>query len=144
MIERSYDPIVMTKAMAPYDYHMAPSNEEWLLKPDNLMYVSGEDVGLATFDYPGLYCVHWFFKSRGKKAIKTCIEMLDKVFGEHEAQAVRGVTPIDNKPARFLAKYVGCETVSIETYADGLEYELMILSKERFNQFKEKTLWPSV
>lgn len=141
MLERSYDPELMTKAMEPYEYHMEPDNAAWLSIPHNLMYVSGDDVGLATFDYPGLYAVHWFFKSRGKAAIKTCIMMLDKVFGEHGAQAVRGVTPMDNKPARMLAKYVGCETISIETYPDGKEYEIMLLSKDRFNQFKEKILW---
>jgi RimJ/RimL family protein N-acetyltransferase len=64
--------------------------------------------------------------------------MLGPVFEEHGAKAIRGVVPVDNKPSRRLAKYVGCETFSIETYPDGEKYELMILSKERYNQFKER------
>lgn len=135
--ERCYDPKVLDAALEPYGYHMEPDNKTWLEVPGNLAYTIGEDLGLATFDYPGLYAVHWFFKSKGLEAVKVCLTMLDKVFGEHGAQAVRGVTPIDNKPARRLAKYVGCETISIEEYPDGL-YEIMILSKDRFNQFKEK------
>jgi hypothetical protein len=138
MIERCYDPDVLEAALSPYDYRMGVDNKSWLETPGNIAYTSGDDLGLATFDYPGLYAVHWFFKSKGRAAVEVCLAMLDKVFGEHEAQAVRGVTPISNRPARRLAKYVGCETVSIETYPDGEEYEIMILSKPRFNQFKER------
>lgn len=137
-VERSYDPEILTQAAG--EYFMFPDNATWLSNPYNLMYRIGDDIGLATFDYPGLYTVHWFFKSRGKAAIKVCQDMLTEVFEKHGAEAVRGVTPIENKPARFLAKYVGCETISIEEFPQGT-YELMLLSKERFNQFKEKNRW---
>jgi hypothetical protein len=135
---RSYDADLLTKALEPYDYHMGNSNAEWLATPGNVMYVSGDDIGLATFDYEGLYAVHWFFKSRGKTAMKVCIAMLTRLFDEQGAKAIRGVTPVNNKPARFLAKYVGMETLSIDVHPDGEEYELMLLSKDRFNHFKEK------
>lgn len=131
----------ITNILDKYDYHMDPDNKTWLETPGNVAYRIGDNIGLATLDYPGLYCVHWFFTAKGKEAIRICQTMLDKVFSEHGAEAVRGVTPIDNKPARFLAKYVGCETISIETFADGTTCELMLLSKERFNQFKEKNKW---
>lgn len=135
--QRCYDHRVLDAALEPYDYKMEPDNETWLKVPGNLAYTVGDDLGLATHDYPGLYAVHWFFKSRGLQAVKVCLSMLEKVFNEHGAEIVRGVTPIDNKPARRLAKYVGCETLCIEEYPDGL-YEIMVLSKDRFNQFKEK------
>jgi hypothetical protein len=137
MVTRCLDPDVLTKALDPYDYVMGKSNEEWLKTPGNLAYTMGDDLGLATFDYPGLYAVHWFFKSKGLEAVKVCLTMLDEIFTTHGAHVVRGVTPIENKPARRLAKYVGCETVSIEDYPDG-RYEIMLLSRDRFYQFKEK------
>lgn len=134
---RCYNPKVLDEALDPYDYKMHPDNETWLKVPGNVAYTIGDNLGMATFDYPGLYAVHWFFKAKGLEAVKTCLAMLEPIFAEHGAQAVRGVTPMDNKPARRLAKYVGCETISIEEYPDG-PYEIMILSKDRFNQFKEK------
>lgn len=141
---RCHDPEVLTKALGPYDYHMGNDNKSWLENPENLAYAIGDDLGLASFDYPGVYSVHWFFKSKGRAAIEVCVTMLDKLFGEHGAEIVRGITPMDNKPARRLAKYVGCETLSIETYPDGEDYEIMVLSKERFLQFKEKICRVSV
>jgi hypothetical protein len=137
IVERCRDPKVLDKALDPYGYKMEPDNKTWLEVPGNVAYTVGEDLGMATFDYPGLYAVHWFFKSRGREAVEVCIAMLEKVFGEHGAKVVRGVTPMNNLPARRLAKYVGCETISIEEYPDG-PYEIMLLYKDRFNQFKEK------
>lgn len=137
-VTRCNDPKVLDVALDPYDYHMGADNKSWLETPGNVAYTLGDNLGLATFDYPGLYAVHWFFTSRGREAVEVCIAMLDKVFGEHGAQAVRGVTPLENKPARRLAKYVGCETISIEEFPDGKKYELMLLSKDRFNSFKDK------
>jgi hypothetical protein len=135
--QRCRDPKVLDEALDPYDYHMEPTNEVWLNHPGNLAYTLGDNLGMATFDYPGLYTVHWFFKAKGLKAVKTSLALLEPIFNEHGAQAVRGVTPLDNKPSRRLAKYVGFETISIEEYPDG-PYEIMLLSKDRFNQFKEK------
>lgn len=117
---------------------MHPSNAEWLAVPGNLMYVSGRDVGLATFDYPGLYSVHWFYTDvKGKEAVKLAVDMLDDVFTNHGAKAVRGVIHMDNKPARFLAKHMGYERISIEEFADGPN-EVILLTKENFNRCKEK------
>lgn len=135
---RCHDPEVLDKFLDPYDYHMATSNKDWLETPGNVAYMIGDNLGLATLDYPGLFAVHWFFTSKGREAVEVCLAMLEPVFGEHGAKAIRGVVPIDNKPSRRLAKYVGCETFATETYPDGETYELMILSKERYNQFKER------
>lgn len=132
----SKDPEVLNSANRD-DYVMAPSNEEWLKVPGNLMYRYGEDVGLATYDYPGLYSVHWFFRSKGKEALKVTALMLDDLFTHHGAKVVRGVIHMDNKPARFLAKYLGFERISIEEFPDGPN-ELILLPKEVFHQVKEK------
>lgn len=137
MIERSYDPDILTAACLPYEYHFSPDNATWLANHDNLMYVMGEDVGLATFDYPGMYTLHWFMKSRGKDVLKVGKAMLEKLFSEHDIKVLRGVTPVENRPARFLAKRFGFKTISIEEFLDGPN-ELMLLTKEDFNQIKDK------
>lgn len=133
----SKDP-AMLNAADTGEYHMHPSNEAWLDVPENRMYVKGDDVGLATFDYPGMYSVHWFFKSRGKAAILTAVEMLDRLFSDDpDVKVVRGVTPKSLRGARLLAKYLGFETISMEEFADEPN-ELMLLTKENFIRCKEK------
>lgn len=135
---RCLDPKVLDEALDPYDYHMGNSNKEWIEKTENVAYTIGDDVGLATFDYPGLYAVHWFFKSRGKQALRSAVAMLDDLFTNYGAKAVRGVIPLANAPSRRLSKYLGFETVLIDKFADGEDYEIMLVSKETFNQFKER------
>lgn len=136
MIERSYDPDILTVACSPYDYHFGPDNATWLANHDNLMYVEGENVGLATFDYPGMYTLHWFYKSRGKEALKVCKRMIEKLIAEQDVKVLRGVIHMDNKPSRFLAKRMGFQRVSIEEFLDGPN-ELIYMTKEVFNQIKD-------
>lgn len=135
MLEVCKDLDMLTEALG--EYTLAPDNATWLNVPGNLMYRLDDDVGLATYDYPGLFAVHWFFKSKGKAALKTAVAMLDDLFTNYGAKAVRGVIHMDNKPSRRLAKYIGFERISVEEFLDGPN-ELILLPREVFNQFKEK------
>jgi hypothetical protein len=99
-VTRSHDLAVLQSANRD-DYTMHPSDEVWLGIPENVMYQKDDDVGLATYDYPGLFAVHWFFRSKGKDALRTAVEMLDDLFTNYGALAVRGVIHMDNKPSRF-------------------------------------------
>jgi hypothetical protein len=134
-VTRSHDLTVLQSANRA-DYTMHPSDEVWLGIPENVMYQKDDDVGLATYDYPGLFAVHWFFRSKGKDALRTAVEMLDDLFTNYGALAVRGVIHMDNKPSRFLAKRLGFERISIEEFLDGPN-ELILLTKETFNRVKE-------
>lgn len=111
--------------------------EGWLANRYNIMYVEGDDVGLLTFEYPGVYNAHWFFKSRGKDALDTAFDMLDDLFNTSDAKAIRGITPIDLKGARYLAKRLGFISMGIEEYPDG-KYEVMVLTKNDFNLRREQ------
>ena len=115
------------------EYEMAPDNKTWVNVEGNLMFRLGDDVGLATYDYPGMYTVHWFFKSRGKAAIKTAIVMLNEVFTNYKAEIVRGIIALDNKPSVFLSRYVGFERISVEDFSDGPN-EVILLTKSAFNK----------
>jgi hypothetical protein len=109
----------------------------WLANHDNIMCVIGDDVGLATLEYPGVYNAHWFYKSRGREALTVAFKMYDYLFNETDAQAVRGLTPIDNKAARYLAKRIGFETMGIEEFPDGV-YDHMVLTKQGFLDKKKE------
>jgi hypothetical protein len=147
MIERSYDPEVMQKAFEPHTrYHDAQMNyDAWVKDTRNVMFaVENGDIGLATFEYPGVYGVHWFFNhTKGRAAIRLAQDMLDELFTNYEAKTVRGLTPIDIKAARILAKYVGFKSYGLiecpET--DGPNRgicELMLMTKNGFYEHLNK------
>lgn len=113
------------------------SYEAWLANQNNLMYVVGDNVGLATYEYPGCYTVHWFFTARGKEALDLAFAMHDKLYRDG-AEITRGLTPIDLKEARYLAKRLGYETLEVMEFDDGF-YDVMCLTKQAFDiQWKKR------
>ena|SRR5690349_4767935 len=103
----------------------------WLEDDRNIMAVDGKDTGLATYNYPGVYSVHWFFKSRGRDALNQARAMLDWLFQNSDAKAVRGLTKEHIKAARWLARQIGFTSYGIIEFADG-PYELFCMTKEEF------------
>lgn len=133
MIERSYDPDILAKAMnscKQIENHINP--KDWL-NDKNIMLVSGNDVGLATYEYDGFYTVHWFFgDSRGRAAINLAREMLDYGF-KAGIKVYRGVTRTDIRPARYLARKVGFKSYGMLHYVgDEIPHELFIMTKDEF------------
>jgi len=134
VIERSFDPSVMRGAFElspekmPADFNYA----EWLEDRRNIMLTEGDNVGLATHEYPGVYTVHWFFTTRGRGAINLARDMLNEVFKNTDAKTIRGLTPVNLKAARWLAKQVGLTSHGVMQFADGKECEVMFITKEEF------------
>jgi hypothetical protein len=131
---RSYEPHHLERALglnpgfAPDDF----SPEEWVANRNNALFVHGHDVGLATYEYEGLYNVHWFFENaRGREAIRLAHAMLKELFETTSAQCVRGMTRAHMRGVRWLAKHVGMKSLGIIEMADGPN-ELMLLSREDF------------
>lgn len=119
--------------MLPYP-EMIPQDFDfkgWLDNHNHVMYEEGGSVGLCTFEYTGLYTVHWYFKVRGREAINLGRKMLDDLFTNHGAEAVRGLTRIDIKAARWAARQLGMKSYGIVTYPEG-EYELFCMTKDEF------------
>jgi hypothetical protein len=149
MIERSYDAEVMRKAFEPHArYHDdAMDYDAWVGDHNNVMYaLPNGDIGLATFEYKGVYNVHWFFnQTRGRAALNLAVEMLDDLFKNYGAMVVRGITPADIKAARLLAKYVGLTSYGlIEVPEDdgpnkGI-CELMLMTKDEFYEHNKGKL----
>lgn len=139
MVTRSFDTEVMKAAVAPYpDIMPSPFDfEGWLANHLNIMYVVDGNVGLATYEYPGVYNAHWFFKARGKEALDIAFAMYDDLFNVQGAKAVRGITPVELRGARYLAKRIGFISMGIEEYPDGF-YDIMVLTKNDFNLKQEE------
>jgi hypothetical protein len=131
---RSYDHTHLERAIslnpgfAPDDFDC----EAWVANRNNALFVEKHDVGLATYEFEGLYNVHWFFEeAKGREAIRLARAMLKELFETTSAQAVRGMTRTHMRGVRWLAKHVGMKSLGIIEMADGPN-ELMYMSREDF------------
>lgn len=128
MIQRSFDRDLLLKATESVRELCPPKVlDEWWSDPRHMMFVESGNVGLATFEYPGLYNVHWYFKDRGRKAIDTAKRMIENLFVNYDAKAVRGVIRTDLKASRWACRQVGLKSYGI---IDG--NELFHVTKEDF------------
>lgn len=138
-VNRLFDPEIMRKATSDYR-DMVPEDiiDGWVNNHNNYMYVSGDNVGLATLEYPGLYSLHWYFKSaRGRQAINLARTMMDCLFKDSPAQAIRGLVKDVLKASRWGARQAGLTSMGFVKYPDySGEYELFCMTKEDF--YKEK------
>jgi RimJ/RimL family protein N-acetyltransferase len=121
MITRSFDPILMQSAvkLANNPNNTDIDYEEWLANTRNMMFHEDGNIGIATYEYPGVYTLHWFFLARGREAIDLAKRMLDKFFSETDCQTIRGLTPVDNKAARFLARKIGLTSYGVFEFLNG-------------------------
>lgn len=138
-MRRSYNSELLRQATEPYP-DILPRTfpfEAWVTNSRNVMYEEDGSVGLATFEYHGVYNVHWFFNVGGKPALNLAREMLDALFNDIGAEVVRGITRVDLRPARFMCRKLGLKSAGIITYPDGKDYEMFLLTKNEFNEGKK-------
>lgn len=133
---RSFDPELAYKFAGMLPRNNGMDWQAWLDNHRNVMLVEGENIGMGTYEYPGLYNVHWFYTVRGREALNLAKEMLDHLFTNYDVQAVRGLTPVEVKGARWLARQVGLTSYGILEFPDG-PYELFCMTKDEF--YKKET-----
>ena len=114
---------------ADFDY------QQWVDNTNNIMLVEDKNVGLATYEYPGVYSAHWFYIVRGKDARNLAKEMIGKLFNEYGVETIRGLTPVDNRPARFLVRQLGFKSYGIVDFKDR-SCELFCMTKQEFNELQ--------
>jgi hypothetical protein len=109
---------------------------EWLSDPSNIVLENGFG-DLAVFEYgvqaKKVYSGHYFFKSRGKAAIKAGKFFLDELFNScYNVSILIGMVPIERKDVKWMTRQLGFTSYGIET-ARGNQYELFIITKKEFN-----------
>ena len=109
---------------------------EWLSDPTNIV-LENESGDLALFEYglptKRVYSGHYFFKSRGKEAIKAAKSFLDELFNScYNIGVLMGMVPIERREVKWLTRHLGFTSYGIEE-ACGNMYELFILTKKEFN-----------
>ena len=133
MITRSFNlPLLLKVTDLPQIHSLPEDFEAWLAKPLNLMFTEGENVGLATYQYPGCYILHWFFIDRGRKALDLGRAMCKNLFDNYEAEIVIGFIRMDLKASRWAARQIGLKSRGVLKFADGEDNEMFVTTKDEF------------
>lgn len=109
---------------------------EWLSNPSNIV-LENDKGDLALFEYaiPGkkIYSGHYYFKSRGRKALVSAKEFLDELFNSwYNINILMGFVPTEHLGAKWMTRQIGFTSYGKEEIA-GKEYEMFILTKKEFN-----------
>lgn len=135
MINRTYNSEKINEAIESLldnDEHVTA--EEWLSDPTNIALENDRgDIALFEIGLKNIYSGHYFFKSRGRKAINAAKEFLDEIFNTcYNIEVIIGLTPITNLPARWLSRQVGFKSQGI-VQGPKRHYEMFIMTKREFN-----------
>lgn len=136
MIERVKDATGLKAVMAatPALKHVYCDLDEWIAYDNNIAYKGeGENYGVFEYEYPGVYTGHYFFKdARGKTAFDLSKAILHKVFTDHGACLIRGLTPIDHKGALAMNRRLGFKPYGLVDTPAGT-HEIYCLQAKDFN-----------
>jgi len=109
---------------------------EWLSDPVNIV-LENDNGYIAIFEYgipaKRVYSGHYYFKSRGRQAIKAGKELLDELFNScYNVNILMGMVPIERREVKWMTRQLGFKSYGPEE-ARGKQYELFILTKKEFN-----------
>lgn len=97
--------------------------------PKNIFLTEGSNLALFEEDSKDVYYGHYFFNTfRGKTALLKARQAIEEVFSMG-GKVIKGLTPVDNKPAKLMSRWLGFSSYGIiETH--GGPMELFILTKK--------------
>lgn len=107
--------------------------DEWLANEENVALTNDNgDIFLFERELPGVVTAHYFFYSRGRKAVNAGKEMLKELFtGPYDVQLIRGLTPLEHLGARWMNKQLGATSYGVVHTILG-PCELVILTKQEW------------
>lgn len=113
--------------------------EEFLSNDRNTILEDSGDVAIFQYIRPGVYQGHYFFESRGKKALERARGFL-KEFWKKDVDVIEGLTPTFCRGAQIFSRLLGFQSFGIVETPNG-ECELFIMTRDQFN--KVSTEWVS-
>ena len=128
---RSFDASELQKAVEPFLPLEGFHPVEWLAREENIALTDGEgSFALFEFVKPGIYYGHYFFKKKGEEAVRLSQEFLSEIF--ETAKIVVGLTPVDNKAARWMSRHIGFKSQGIVDTDMG-PHEMFMMTKEEYD-----------
>lgn len=94
--------------------------------PRNVCLFTPEGGALFAWRGPGVFEGHSFFRVRGRGAISLGRALLARLFADHGARMVWGITPEDLKAARWFSRQLGFTSLGMIDPPEG-RGELFVL-----------------
>ena len=134
-ISRCYDSAAIRDMIGDVDVDV----DRWLAADENVALIDTETGSIAMFEYlsPEVYTGHYFFshQARGRKAIDLGKAMLWVAFSKF-AKVIRGMTPLQNRAARWMSRQLGFISYGAVSPIEG-PCELFMLTRDEFFSHKE-------
>ena len=112
--------------------------KSWIEDKRNILLI--DDRGnMTAFEYSkaGVYRGHYFFKDRGKEALKAASSFLEEFFQQPEEPSVLiGVTPLTYLGARWLNRKIGLESNGVIETPTGPS-EMFMMTRKQWQAKKE-------
>lgn len=114
--------------------------KSWLENPDNIALEKNGNYTLYEHKGKGIYTAHIFFTNvKGREAVKLASEMLDHLFTYYPfLLTLVGLTPLENRPARWLARQVGFSSQGPLEWEGRWCEHFVLTDKQFYNKQKEK------
>lgn len=106
--------------------------EEFLSDHRNTILEDSGDIAIFQYIRPGVYQGHYFFESRGKKALERARGFL-KEFWKKDVDVIEGLTPTFCRGAQVFSRLLGFQSFGIVETPNG-ECELFIMTRDQFNK----------
>lgn len=106
-------------------------------RPGNFLF--GDDRGLVLFGDlgNGVFDVHYLFTSslRGRAALLTIKEAFSALFTYHNARAITGAIPRENRASRAMTRALGCSPTGISVDSQGRDCINYVLERATWVTF---------
>jgi len=100
----------------------------------NIALLAEDNLALFEYQKEGVYTGHYFFKVKGKEAVTLAKEALHVIF--REVKVIIGLTPVDNKAARWMSRHLGFKSQGVvQTYVGDME--LFSMTKQDWENMNE-------
>lgn len=107
---RTTDTQLLKEATARYATEIHGLDHDlWVLAPENIALVDENgNVSMFEHDRPGVVYGHFFYKARGRAALKAAKGHLKELFeGGYGIEVIKGLTPVEHLGAAWLSKKIG-------------------------------------
>lgn len=125
------DPAVLAE-MAPG--YAAVDMTAFFQNPENVMLGDENGVVLFACAEPGIYEGHFVFPRRRRDIMDVCRGHLRTMFTAHGAQAIYGLTPIENSAARALSRALGFANLGPSSDSSGRPCVRYVLERTKWEQ----------
>lgn len=107
---------IIAKAIDESPLNRGLRGADWVADQRNFAVVEGADMVIFDFDSDGVYDVHVFLKSRGRKAVQVIRQAFGVAFGRYGVRLLLGMVPDHRRDVKMMARWCGMKPFAKYSY----------------------------